>query len=132
VSRVNADLEGKEYPAVDFVVDPDRVRAFGLAVLAPEGLGVPPTFATAAEFACFPRVIEDLELRLDFSRVVHGDQEYRWTRGLVPSERLSAICRIASIRTKGANAFVTLETTLRDESGAAVVVARNTLVERGS
>jgi hypothetical protein len=130
LGRVNSELQGKEYPPVEFVVDPERVAAFGLAVMAPEGLGVPPTFATAAEFACFPMVIDDPELDLDFSRVVHGDQAYQWTRPLVPSERLTATCRIASIRGKGGNAFVTLETTLRDEAGAQVVVARNTLVER--
>ena len=129
---VNAGLEGKKYPPVSFVADEERVRAFGLAVLAPEGLGVPPTFVTAAEFACFPAVIADPDLELDFSRVVHGEQEYAWERPLRLGETLSASCRIAAIRSKGSHGFLTLETTLRDAAGDVVVVGRATLVERGT
>jgi acyl dehydratase len=132
VPAVNPALEGKKYSPVEFVVDEERVRAFGLAVLAPEGLGVPPTFATVAEFLCFPSVIADPALELDFSRVIHAEQEYEWARPLSLRETLSATCRIASIRSKGGHGLVTLETTVTDADGATVVVGRATLVERGA
>jgi acyl dehydratase len=127
---VNLQAEGRVYPAVDVVVDPDRVRSFGLAVLAPEGLGVPPTFATAAEFAAFPAIIADPDLGLDFSRVVHGEQDYEWRRPLVEGESLSATSRIAAIRERRGTGFLTIETELRDADGETVVLARATLIER--
>ena len=73
-------VEGTEYPDVRFVVDPVRVAAFR-AVFGWEG-GVPPTFVTAAEFTVLPQILGDPNLGVDFSRVVHGSQEYRFERSL--------------------------------------------------
>lgn len=127
---MNLQAEGRVYPAVDVVVDAARARAFGLAVLAPEGLGVPPTFATAAEFAAFPAVIADPDLGLEYSRVVHGEQEYEWRRPFVAGESLAATSRIAAIREKRGAGFLTIETEIRDADGELVVLARATLIER--
>jgi acyl dehydratase len=113
-------------------VDPERVRRFGVAVGAPEGLGVPPTFATVAEFDAFGSLVDDPELGLDLARVVHGGQEYEWRRPLELSEDLEATARIASIRERGGNGFLTLETKVRDAAGEVVVVARMTLIERAA
>jgi hypothetical protein len=123
-------VEGKRYPAVRLVVEPDRVARFAAAVGAPEGLGPPPTFATAAEFACFPQIVADPELDLDFTRVVHGEQEYEWYRPFAPGETLAATSTLASVRQKGGHGFLTVETELRDEDGELVVLARSTLIER--
>jgi acyl dehydratase len=129
---MNPQVEGKVYPAVEFRTDPDRVRRFARAVGAPEGLGLPPTFATVAEFESLPRIAGDPAVGLDYGRVVHGEQEYEWRRPLVAGETLWATPRIASIRSKGGHGFLTVETELRDAAGEVVVLARATLVERGS
>jgi MaoC dehydratase-like protein len=126
---MNSQLEGKVYPHAPFEVNAERVRAFALAVGVPEG-SVPPTFATVAEFEALPRIVADPELGLDFTRVLHGEQEYEWRRPLVLGESLTAVSRIASIRHKGGNGFLTVETELRGEGGEVVVLARATLIER--
>ncbi len=72
--RVNATaaLEGKRYPSLRFVVEPERVRAFGRAVGHP-GDGVPPTFVTAPELAVgLSNVVSDPELDISLDRVLHG------------------------------------------------------------
>jgi acyl dehydratase len=127
---MNRAMAGKQYPPVVFVVDADRVALFATAVGAPEGSGVPPTFVTAIEFAGFPAIIEDPELGLDFTRVVHGEQSYEWSRALRVGETVTATAQIGSIRMKGENAFLAIETRVVGASDEHVVTARATLIER--
>jgi acyl dehydratase len=127
---LNRAIEGKTYPAVSFHVDPGRVARFASAV-GEDGSFVPPTFVTAPEILGLAQVVEDPDLGLDFTRVVHGGQEYEWRRPLAASETLSARPRIAEIRVKGGYEFLTVETEMRDDSGELVVLARNTMIVRG-
>ncbi len=125
---MNVGAEGTVYPDVTFVVDPERVAAFRRVFGLREG--VPPTFVTAAEFAAFPQVLHDPNLGLDFSRVVHGSQEYAFERPLREGETLTVRARIASVKTKGATGFLTVEMELLDDGGTLVCTARSQMVER--
>ena len=127
---MNPAAEGKRYPVVPFVVDPERVERFR-ALFPDEAGGVPPTFLTAAEFSVFPTIVADPELGLDFSRVVHADEEYAWERPLRVGESLVASARIASIRHRAGIGFLTIETELVDAEGRSVARCRATMVERG-
>jgi acyl dehydratase len=127
---MNPAAEGTRYPEVAFHVDPERVAAFARAV-GHGAPGVPPTFVTAAEFAVLPHVIGDPNLALDFSRVVHGSQEYVFERPLRMGETLTVRARIGSIRQKGANGFVTIAMELTDQDGRPVCTARSQMIERG-
>ena len=131
---MNVSLEGKTYPETTFTVDAERVERFRSAVGA-SGTGgprVPITFVTAAEFSAFPAVVGDPELALDFSRVVHADQEYAFERPLRVGETLRVRSRIAQARARAGQAFLTIETELLDDAGAVVVVARATMLERAT
>jgi hypothetical protein len=125
---MNAAAAGKVYPDVPFMVEPERVRAFRAVFDEPSG--VPATFATAAEFTVIPDVVADPELGLDFSRVLHGNQEYEFRRPLEEGESLTIRTRIDSIREMGANGFLVLMTELVDPGGEIVCIARSTLIER--
>lgn len=128
---LNLALEGKAYPPVRFVVEAEHVRRFAAAIGEDAG-GVPPTFVTLPEIqAGLARVVADPELGLDFTRVVHGGQEYEWRRPLAIGETLEVRSTIEDIRTKGGHWFLTLRTEMRDRTGAVVVTARSMLVERG-
>lgn len=128
---LNAALEGKVYPAASFAVDPERVARFREA-FGEEGDIVPPTFGTAAEFVVLPSIVGDPELGLDFTRVVHGEQEYEWRRPFRVGETLTVRARISSIREKAGRGFLTIETEMLDEAGELVVLARATMIERGA
>jgi acyl dehydratase len=128
---MNAALEGKIYPDATFTVDEKRVALFREAV-GESGRIVPPTFATAAEFAVMPFIVGDAELGLDFTRVVHAEQEYVWHRPFRMGEALTVRSRVASIRQKAGNGFLTIETEVRDEGGQLVVLARATMIERAA
>jgi len=125
---MNPAAEGTVYPDVSFVVDPARVAAFREVFGVSDG--VPPTFVTAAEFTVFPHVIGDPALGLDFSRVLHGSQEYVYERPLREGETLSVRARIDSIRHKGDTGFLTVVMELRDDEDRLVCTARSQMVER--
>lgn len=125
---MNPAAEGTVYPDVPFVVEPARVAAFRRVFGVTEG--VPPTFVTAAEFTVFPHVIGDPNLALDFTRVLHGSQEYEYARPLREGETLSVRARIDSIRQKGDTGFLTVVMELLDDDGRLVCTARSQMVER--
>ena len=127
---VNEAAEGKVYGPVAFEVSEERVRAFGELFGGPPG--VPPTFLTAAEFSLFPQIMGDAELGLDFARVVHGSQAYEFQRALRMGEELTVEARIASIRQRGGNAFLTVEMAIRGSSGEVAATTRSTMIERGA
>ena len=128
---LNAELEGKAYPAISFTVDEDHVRRFAEAI-GDDGTLVPPTFATVPEILSgLDRVVADEDLGMDFTRVVHGDEEFEWRRPVRVGEALRVQTVIESIRVKGSHEFLVLRTDMDDEDGGTVVVARSTMIVRG-
>ena len=125
---MNPAAEGTVYADVPVTVDPARVDAFRKVFGVSSG--VPPTFVTAAEFTVFPHVIGDPALGLDFTRVLHGSQEYTYERPLREGETLIVRARIDSIRQKGDTGFLTVVMELRDEEDRLVCTARSQMVER--
>lgn len=113
---------------MSFEIDEERVRAFFELFGGPPG--VPPTILSAAEYSLLPQIIGDPELALDLRRVVHGSQAYEYRRPLQVGETLTVEARIASIRQKGGNGFLTVEMTMRGADGAVAAIARSTLIER--
>jgi acyl dehydratase len=127
---MNAAAAGKVYPDAPFTVDPDRVAAFRAVFDEPSG--VPSTFVTAAEFTVIPNIVADPDLGLDFSRVLHGNQEFEFRRPLEEGETLTIRTRIESIRDMGGNGFLLLVTSLVEPGGDVVCTARSTLIERAA
>ncbi|MGH2640252.1 MAG: FAS1-like dehydratase domain-containing protein [Actinomycetota bacterium] len=127
---MNAAVAGKAYPEAPFIVDPRRVAAFR-GVFSQVG-GVPVTFVTAAEFTVIPEVVADPDVGIDFSRVLHGSQEYEFRRPLLEGETLTIRSRIESIRSLGGNSFLVLATELVEPGGDIVCTARSTLIERAA
>jgi hypothetical protein len=126
---MDPSAQGTHYPDVVFQVTQDRVDAFRRVFGQTQG--IPPTFVTAGEFSAFPLLIGDTTLSLDFTRVVHADQSYTYSRPLVEGETLIVRARIESIRQRGDTGFLSLFMEMVDENGEIAVVARSTMIERG-
>jgi acyl dehydratase len=144
---LNQSLKGKTYQEIEFEVDRDRVTQFSLAVgeddprfLEAEPAraeGFPdqlafPTFPTVLVILSSAQVVADPDLRLDYSRVVHGEQEFEWRRPIVVGDRLRATPRVADVYAKGPNEFLVIEAEALDADGDVVCVARSTLLSRGT
>jgi len=144
---VNPELAGRSYPATaPYLVGREKLREFARAVLAESPLHFDPEAARAAGHAdvvappTFPIVLQELTLQqlladpeagVDFSRVVHGDQRFSYTRPIVAGDELTAVMTVTSVKTLGGNAMVTSSSEISDAAGAHVVTATSTLVVRG-
>ena len=136
---LNTELIGKEYGRVEFAVERDRVVQFADAIgddepryREGEAPIAPPTFPTVMQIQTGGQVVLDQELGLDYTRVVHGEQEYVMERPLRAGDRLVARPRIADIYARGPNEFLVVETTITDERGDLVCTGRSTLISRGT
>ena len=144
---MNPELQGREFaPTAPYLVGREKIREFSRAVFATSPLNSDPDAAKAAGYAdvvappTFPIVIQEATLAqllaepdagIDFTRVVHGDQRFSYTRPIVAGDELTAQLAVTAIKSLGGHSMVTSESTITDASGAHVVTAISTLVVRG-
>ncbi len=143
---VNPSIEGKRYQRTPaYQVGREKVREFARAVFASKesldlehaislghkDLVVPPTFPVVIQEQSLALVLSDPESQIDFSRVVHGDQRFKFERPIVAGDVLTSELSVASVKSLGGNHMVSFETEIFDESNALVCTAFSTLVVRG-
>lgn len=92
----------------------------------------PPTFAIVISMASAHQVNDDPELGLDYSMVVHGEQNFSYTRPLHAGDVVVATTTIDSIRAVGSLSMLTTSTDIATVDGEHVCTAKSTLVERGA
>ena len=147
VVPLNQALKGNEYQEVSFPVERDHVVQFADAIGAddpvfrdPEAARAagypdqvaPPTFVTKMQILTSGQVVLDQDLGLNYAMVVHAEQEYEWRRPVVVGDVLVATPRIADIYVKGPHEYLVIEAEMKDASGRVVVIARSTLLSRGT
>jgi hypothetical protein len=129
---VNPDLVGRVFPPVSpYLVGREKVREFARAVFATSDTVVPPTFPVVIQEATLAQLLAEPDGGIDFSRVVHGEQRFTYSRPIVVGDELTATLAVTSVKTLGGNAMVTAESAMVDATGAHVVTAISTLVVRG-
>lgn len=144
---VNPDLQGRAFPAAaPYLVGREKVREFSRAVFATNPINLdpeaaraagyadvvaPPTFAVVLQEATLAQLLAEPDAGIDFSRVVHGDQRFSFSRPIVAGDLLTATLTVASVKTLGGHSMVTAESNIVDSTGAHVVTATSTLVVRG-
>jgi acyl dehydratase len=143
---VNPDIQGKRYPRTpSYLVGREKVREFAKAVMAAKesqdlsfakaaghaDLVVPPTFPVVIQEQSLALVLSDPQAKIDFSRVVHGDQRFIYQRPIVAGDELTSELTVASVKSLGSNHMVTFETEIFDAADQLVCTAISTLVVRG-
>ena len=145
---VNVEIQGKVYaPTAPYLVGREKVREFARAVLSEAALHhdpeaaraagysdvvAPPTFASVVQDATLQQLLSDEEAAVDFSRVVHGDQRFTYSRPIVAGDELTGVMTVTSVKQLGGNSMVTSSTEVSDATGAHVVTAISTLVVRAA
>jgi acyl dehydratase len=143
---INPDIVGRALePTAPYLVGREKIREFARAVFATNPVNLDLAAAQAAGYSdivappTFPIVIQQLTLDqllaepdagIDFSRVVHGDQRFSYTRPIVAGDELTGRLTVTSVKTLGGNAMVAADTVVTDASGEHVVTATSTLVVR--
>ncbi|WP_349899710.1 FAS1-like dehydratase domain-containing protein [Parafrigoribacterium soli] len=144
---VNPELQGRVFPPVHpYLVGREKVREFSRAVFATNPINHdveaaraagysdvvgPPTFAVVIQEATLAQLLAEPDSGIDFSRVVHGDQRFSFSRPIVAGDELTATLTVASVKSLGGHSMVTAESNVVDHTGAHVVTATSTLVVRG-
>ncbi|SCF69386.1 MaoC family dehydratase N-terminal domain-containing protein [Streptomyces sp. Cmuel-A718b] len=122
--REFAEAVGDTHPAF---VDQEAARALGHAdVIAP------PTFVFSITYRAAGVVVQDPQLGLDYSRVVHGDQKFSYVRPVRAGDRLTVTSTIESIKSLAGNDVLDIRGDVHDEAGELVVTAVTKLVARAA
>ena len=145
---VNAEIQGKVYPpTAPYLVGREKVREFAKAVFSTSPLHhdvkaaqeagytdlvAPPTFAIVVQDATLQQLLSDDEAQVDFSRVVHGDQSFKYSRPIVAGDELTGQMTITSVKSLGGHSMVTSSTNIIDANGEHVATAVSALVVRGA
>ncbi len=114
---LNQDYAGRTYaPSSVYEVGSEKIREFATAIgdanpayhdvaaaraLGYPGLVAPPTFVFLVTLAASQAAISDPGLGLDYSRVVHGDQRFGYTRPLVAGDRIRTTATLESAAVGG-------------------------------
>lgn len=122
--REFADAIGDQNPAYR---DAEAARALGHAdVIAP------PTFPIVLSMRAAAQVVFDPDLGLDYSRVVHGEQRFAYSRPVRAGDRLTAVVTVDNIRSAAGNEILSTRGEISTVDGEHVVTAYSTLVARGT
>ncbi|MGY1809119.1 MaoC family dehydratase N-terminal domain-containing protein [Blastococcus sp. SYSU D00669] len=114
--------------------DPDPVHRDAAAARAAGHPDVvaPPTFAIVVSLEAATSVLDDPDVALDYSRVVHGEQKFAHHRPIRAGDRLVATTTIENVRSVAGNDMLTTRVELATEDGEAVCTATSMLVARGA
>jgi acyl dehydratase len=144
---VNPDVAGRSYPPGPvFEVGREKIAEFAAAIGssdpahtdagAARALGysdviAPPTFAIIVAQRAEAAVVQDPDARIDWSRVVHGEQRFVHHRPIVAGDRLVATLYVDSVREAGGHGMVTTRVEIVAQSGEPISTALSTIVVRG-
>ncbi|MEV1143526.1 MaoC family dehydratase N-terminal domain-containing protein [Micromonospora sp. NPDC049799] len=106
--------------------DPEAARALGHPDVV-----APPTFPFVVTMAATRQIVEDPDLGVDYSRVVHGDQRFAYARPVVAGDELVCVSAIEHVTTRGGHGFLTTRTEIATTAGEPVVTVWSKLVVRG-
>jgi acyl dehydratase len=122
--REFADAIGDANPAY-------RSREAAVALGHPDVVA-PPTFPTVLSMRAMEQVVMDPELGLDYSRVVHGEERFTYTRPVRAGDLLTSVVTVETIRSMAGNDMITVRADIATADGEPVVTARSMLVARAA
>ena|SRR5436305_255571 len=144
---MNTDAIGKRFDPTTYAVGREKVREYASAVgeTNPLYLDVdaarqagyadvvaPPMFTVVYSSRSLVPALFDPEVGMDFSRMVHGSQEFRWGPLVVAGDEITTTARVADISERGGMGFYVFETESVNDRGEAVCTGTWTNIVRGA
>jgi acyl dehydratase len=145
---LDAGLVGRSYPpSAVYEVGRQKIAEFAAALGDPDPIYrdpaaaraaghpdviAPPTFAIVLSLGAGHVVVEDPDVGIDYSRVVHGEQRFTHHRPIRAGDRLVATASIDAIRSVAGNDMLTTRVDLATEGGEPVCSTTSMLVARGT
>jgi acyl dehydratase len=138
---------GRSYPpTAPYQVGREKIREFATAIgatdpahhdpTAARALGypdvvAPPTFPVVVSAVANQQLVDDPALGIDYSRVVHGDQRFAYTRPVVAGDELVCVITVEEITGRSGHEFLTSRTEVATTTGEPVVTVWSKIVVRG-
>ncbi len=136
---VNTDVIGTTYPPAQYAVGREKIREYALAVgetnplhhdlraaraAGYDDLVAPPMFAVVYAFPALWPVLFDEQVGIDFSRMVHGGQEFEWGPLVVAGDEITTTVSIADVSERAGNGFYVFASESVNQRGETVCSAR--------
>ena len=144
---VSTEAVGKRFPPVVYAVGREKVKEYAFAVGETDPLHLdvqaaraaghsdvvaPPMFAVVYSAPAVAPAIFDPEVGLDFARMVHGGQEFRWGPLVVAGDEITTEASVKEISERAGNGFYVFETRSTNQDGDTVCVGTWTNIVRGA
>ena len=145
---LNPAFIGRSYPpSVAYLVGREKIREFATAIgddnpvfhdveaakrLGYPDLVAPPTFVFSFVFASARVVMMDPDLGLDYTKVVHGEESFGYSRPIVAGDELVVINTVENIRAAAGNDMITVKSQVSTVGGEDVVETTMVIVARGT
>jgi acyl dehydratase len=144
---VSTSAVGKSYPPTVYAVGREKIREFALAVGESDPLHLDVAAARAAGYAdlvappmfcvvyCAPSLgpaLFDPEVGIDFARMVHGAQRFRWGPLVVAGDEITTSVTVSSITEDAGKGFFVFESVSTNQAGDTVCVGTWTNIVRGA
>ena len=138
---------GKTYGPITYAVGREKIREYAYAVQETNqvyadlevarasgyrDLVAPPMFAVVYSSPVLMNALFDPEIGLDFSRMVHGAQEFAWGLLVIAGDEITTECEHVSTSERGGMGFFTFETRSVNQDGERVCTGTWTNIVRGS
>jgi acyl dehydratase len=143
---LSTEAVGKRYDPLVYAVGREKIREYALAVGETEPLSLdvgaarragyadvvaPPMFAVVYSAPAMGPVLFDPEVGLDFARMVHGGQEFKWGPLVVAGDEISTTVSVVSIDERAGKGFYVFESVSTNQEGDTVAVGTWTNIVRG-
>ena len=130
---------GKTYPPVSYAVGREKVREFAGVVgeedprhhdveAAREAgyadVVAPPMFAVVYSGGAIGPALFDPEVGIDFSRMVHGGQEFVWGAPVVAGDEISTEVEVKDVAERGGLQFFVFESRSTNQDGETVCTGK--------
>jgi acyl dehydratase len=132
---VRTEAIGKRYAPLSYAVGREKIREYAIAVgeqhplhhdLATAraagyaDLVAPPMFAVVYCRASLGTALFDPEVGIDFARLVHGSQAFRWGELVIAGDEISTVLTVVDISERTGLGFYVFESTSSNGRGELV------------
>ncbi|HYF24771.1 MAG TPA: MaoC family dehydratase N-terminal domain-containing protein [Baekduia sp.] len=144
---VSTAAVGKTYPPTTYAVGREKIREYARAVFEHDpryldldaaraagyrDLVAPPMFCVVYSAPAMVPAILDPDVGIDFARMVHGGQDFRWGPLVVAGDEITTAVTVAAIEERDGKGFFVFESVSTNQEGHTVCVGTWTNIVRGA
>jgi acyl dehydratase len=144
---VNTGVVGKAYPVTTYVVGREKVREYARTVGETDPLYLdveaawaaghadvvaPPMFAVVYAMPAVAAGMFDPEVGIDFARLVHAGQDFRWGPLVVAGDEISTTVSVKDVSERRGSGFYVFESISCNDRGETVCTGTWSNVVRGT